>query len=74
MMYKYLILIASKLKAKYCFIDLFFCKKGRDVISIDYAFAQNQSTLMTSTSITSVAKLRYSCILLMTIKHVKHKA
>ena len=45
-----------------------------DVISIDYAFAQNQSTLMTSMLITSVAKLRYSCILLMTIKHVKHKA
>ena len=35
MVYKYFILIASKLEGKYCFIDSFFCKKGRDVMSID---------------------------------------
>ena len=43
-------------------------------MSIDYGFARNQSMLMKSTLITSVAKLRYSCTLLMAIKHVKHTA
>ena len=43
-------------------------------MSIDQAFVMNQSTLMTSTLITPVAKLSYSCMLLITIKHVNHTA
>ena len=72
MMYKHLILIASKLNANIVLFTNYFVKKGRYLMSIDYAFARNQSMLMKSTLITSVAKLRYSCTLLMTIKHVKH--